>query len=76
MDDQRDGERNEGEGGETRKRKQRKHGLDGDAPDPDGLEGHPGKIDRFAGLLDQNRNIASAPLVIERLYLLRARLAR
>ena len=63
MHDQRNGERDEGKDGETRQRKQRKHGVEDDAPDPDRLQDHPAKIDRFAARLDQNRNIDDAPLV-------------
>jgi hypothetical protein len=57
MDKERNGEEEQGKDGEAAKRKERKQRLDGDAPDPDGLEGHPAKINRFAPRLDQNRNI-------------------
>ena len=61
MHEERNGEHDERKNGEPPERKKRKHGVDGDAPDPYGLQDHPAKIDRFAALLDQNRNIGSPP---------------
>jgi hypothetical protein len=47
MYEQRNGERHQREDGKTSKREQHKCGLDGRAPDPDGLKGHAAKINRF-----------------------------